>query len=79
MKAYSVRVGWSDENGGFVAAIPDLPGCEAFGATPELALAGLERAAAEWLAAARAHGLPIPEPRDLPDAEPAEVELSAFV
>ncbi|MGH6905774.1 MAG: hypothetical protein ACREIR_23895 [Geminicoccaceae bacterium] len=32
---YLVEVFWSDEDEGYIALVPDLPGCSAFGATPE--------------------------------------------
>ena len=48
------------------ADIPDLEACSAFGATPEEALAAVERAKAAWLRAARAARKPIPKPRYRP-------------
>lgn len=62
MKDYHINIFWSDEDGGYIADIPDLDSCSAFGATPALALAELERAKAAWLDAARAEGKPIPVP-----------------
>ena len=32
---YLVEVFWSDEDDGYNAVVPDLPGCSAFGRTPE--------------------------------------------
>ena len=49
-----------------MADIPDLACCSAFGATPEEALAEVQRAKAAWLEAALASGKPIPEPRRRP-------------
>ena len=63
MKDYHINIFWSDEDGGYVADIPDLEACSAFGRTPREALAELERAKAAWLEAARAEGKPIPAPR----------------
>ena len=48
------------EGGGFLGAAPDLPGCLSDGATPDEALRNTQDAIAEWLAAARAAGRPIP-------------------
>jgi predicted RNase H-like HicB family nuclease len=62
MKDYHVSVFYSDDDGGYVADIPDLPHCAAFGETPELALAEVLSAKAAWLEAARAEGKPVPEP-----------------
>ena len=39
MKDYHVNIFWSDEDGGYIADIPDLEACPAFGATPAEALA----------------------------------------
>lgn len=57
---------YNQEDGGYIADIPDLEACSAFGATPEEALAEVENAREAWLAAAREAGKPIPEPRYRP-------------
>ncbi len=56
MKDYHINIFWSDEDGGYIADIPDLEACSAFGTTPAEALAEVERAKAAWLEAARAAG-----------------------
>jgi antitoxin HicB len=38
-----------DEGGGFVAWVPDLPGCMSDGATPAEAIANATRAIDEWI------------------------------
>lgn len=48
--------------GGFVAFAPGLPGCVADGESRTVALLNLEDAIRCWLAAAKADGVPIPEP-----------------
>jgi len=63
---YHINIFYSEEDGGYIADIPDLESCSAFGATPERALAELERAKAAWLEAARAEGKPVPPPRYRP-------------
>ena len=63
MKDYHINIFWSDEDGGYIADIPDLQACSAFGATPAEALSELERAKIAWLEAARNEGKPIPVPR----------------
>jgi predicted RNase H-like HicB family nuclease len=63
---YHIHVFWSEEDGCYVADIPDLRHCSAFGDTPEQAVAEVEKAKEGWLATARAHGKPIPEPRYRP-------------
>ena len=62
MKDYHINIFWSDEDGGYIADIPDLEACSAFGTTAAEALAEVERAKAAWLAAAEAEGKPIPQP-----------------
>lgn len=66
MKDYHINIFWSEEDGGYIADIPDLEACSAFGRTPEEALREVELAKAAWLEAARAEGKPIPEPRYKP-------------
>ena len=62
MKDYHINIFYSDEDGGYIADIPDLKACSAFGATPEEALKEVEAAKAAWLDAARQTGKPIPKP-----------------
>jgi antitoxin HicB len=52
-----------DEGGGFLATVPDLPGCMSDGDTREEAARNVEDAIACWLEEARALGRPIPAPR----------------
>jgi predicted RNase H-like HicB family nuclease len=65
---YHINVFYSAEDGGYIADIPDLDSCSAFGATPEEAVAEVERAKEAWLAAAAESGRVIPEPRYRPAA-----------
>ena len=51
-----------DEGGGFVALVPDLPGCMSDGDTAEAALAAVHGAVAAWVEEATALGRPIPPP-----------------
>jgi len=66
MNDYHINIFASDEDGGYIADIPDLAHCSAFGATPEEALAQVLIAKAAWLEAAAAEGKPIPSPRYRP-------------
>lgn len=66
MSDYHINIFYSEEDGGYIADIPDLESCSAFGGTAEKALAELERARAAWLEAARESGKPIPSPRYRP-------------
>lgn len=63
MSDYHINVFYSDEDGGYVADIPDLEACSAVGASPEEGLAEVAKAREAWLAAARDTGKPIPEAR----------------
>ena len=66
MKDYHINIFYSQEDGGYIAGIPDLDSCSAFGDTPEQALAEVGRARAAWIEAARAAGKPVPLPRYRP-------------
>ncbi len=66
MSDYHINIFYSEEDGGYIADIPDLEACSAFGETPEQALAEVERAKEAWLEAARIAGKPIPPPRYRP-------------
>jgi len=66
VRDYHINIFWSDEDMCYVADIPDLRFCSAFGETPEAALREVLSAKAAWLAAARERGDPIPEPRYRP-------------
>ena len=52
----------AEDGGGFVATVPDLPGCMSDGETPEEALANVQDASATWLEAANDLGHKIPKP-----------------
>ncbi len=66
MRDYHINVFYSEEDGAYVADIPDLRSCSAFGDTPQEALAEVLVARELWLEAARELGKPIPEPRYKP-------------
>jgi predicted RNase H-like HicB family nuclease len=69
---YAIVVFWSEEDAAWVADVPDLRACSAFGNSPEEALAEVQVAMKAWLAAAHDSGLPIPEPHYQPHTEAAE-------
>ncbi|MEM6434070.1 MAG: type II toxin-antitoxin system HicB family antitoxin [Cyanobacteria bacterium P01_D01_bin.115] len=62
MKAYHINIFYSEANEGYIADLPDLHYCSAFGETPTEALQELEVAKQAWLEAAKAEGKPIPSP-----------------
>lgn len=51
-----------EDGGGFVATVPDLPGCMSDGETPEEALKNVQDAIAAWIEAANDMGRKIPKP-----------------
>ena len=55
-----------EDGGGFVASVPDLPGCMSDGDTPQEALANVCDAIAAWIEAATDMGRPIPAPSRRP-------------
>lgn len=59
---YPAHIFYSEEDGGFIAIAPDLPGSSAFGGTQEEALAELQHAISAWIEAATAAGNLIPQP-----------------
>jgi len=63
---YHINLFWSEADGAWVADVPDLQSCSAFGDTPSEALAEVEKAMEAWLMIAREDGLPIPEPHYRP-------------
>jgi predicted RNase H-like HicB family nuclease len=63
MTKYEIILYWSDEDGLFIAEVPELAGCAADGSTRQEALANAEMVIAEWLETARDLGRSVPEPR----------------
>lgn len=63
---YLVQIFWSDEDQGFIATAPDLPGCSAFGNTQQDAAKEMEQAMESWLAACKKMGRPYPEAQAKP-------------
>ncbi len=62
MKDYHINIFFSEEDEGYIADIPDLAHCCAFGETAEKALAEVLLAKQAWLEAARIEGRPVPPP-----------------
>jgi predicted RNase H-like HicB family nuclease len=59
MTKYKIILHWSDEDGAFIADVPELAGCACDGATRQEAVANVEIVIAEWLETARELGRPI--------------------
>ena len=51
-----------EQGGGYVAVVPELPGCKSDGETPQEALQNAYDAIECWLEAAEEMGRPIPRP-----------------
>lgn len=62
MRDYHVNIFYSEEDGGYIADIPDLKNCAAFGETPGQALEQALIAKDAWLGAAKDNNKPIPRP-----------------
>jgi len=58
-----VQIGWSDADGAFVAAVPELPGCLADGASYEEALHAIAGEIEIWIETAHLEGWNIPKPK----------------
>ncbi|HZF94091.1 MAG TPA: type II toxin-antitoxin system HicB family antitoxin [Allosphingosinicella sp.] len=65
---YHINVFWSDEDGCWIADVPDLRYCSAHGSTPAEAVAEAQEAMTLWLEVARDEGVPIPQPQYRPAA-----------
>ncbi len=66
MKGYHINIFYSVEDEGYIADIPDLKYCSAFGETEEEALREVLQAKAAWLETAQSQSKPIPEPKYRP-------------
>jgi antitoxin HicB len=50
------------DGGGYLATVPDLPGCMSDGETPEEALKNVQEAIASWIEAAVEWKMDVPKP-----------------
>ena len=66
MKDYHINIFYSEEDDGYIADVPDLKHCSAFGTTPEEALQEVMKAKEAWLKAAKKSKKPIPVPHYRP-------------
>jgi len=66
MRDYHINIFYSEDDDGYIADIPDLEACSAFGQTPDEALREVQQAKKLWLEVARAEGKPIPQPEYRP-------------
>ena len=63
MPKYEIILYWSSEDDAFIAAVPELAGCSADGATRQEALANVDVVIAEWMETAQELGHPVPLPK----------------
>lgn len=66
MKDYHINIFHSQADGGYIADIPDLEACSAFGSTAEEALREVQKAKTAWMKAARKEHKPVPRPKYRP-------------
>ncbi len=62
MFKYSISLSWSDEDEGYIAVIPELPGLSAFGETPEEAAKEVINASEGYIEVLKEDGCELPEP-----------------
>ena len=70
MSELRIDVFWSEDDGCYVANIPALFPCAAFGESPEAAIAEVMVAKDAWLASAREQGFVPGEPLESLDESP---------
>ena len=63
MNKYEIIIFWNDNNKCFVAEMPELKGCIAYGNTQDEALNEIQKLASEWLNIASEKGWEIPQPK----------------
>ncbi len=63
--SYQVVVCWSDEDGRFLAEMPELPGCMADGRSEEEARTNIQAVARDWVKMAQYLGREVPAPSSL--------------
>ena len=61
MNDYHINIFYSAEDEGYIADIPDLRYCSAFGQSPEAALTEVLKARDAWLESAESNDRPIPK------------------
>lgn len=66
MKDYHINIFYSEEDKGYIADIPDLKHCSAFGVSPDDALNKVLEAKSAWLQSAKMNKIPIPTPKYRP-------------
>ena len=62
MYKYAIEIFYSEDDEGYIAVVPELRGCSAFGETEEEALEEVKIAIGLWLETAKKDGKYIPQP-----------------
>jgi predicted RNase H-like HicB family nuclease len=65
MHKYAIEIFFSEEDGGYIAIVPELPGCSAFGNDEKSALEEVMTAMDLWLETAKQEGRDIPPPKGI--------------
>ena len=73
---YHINVFWSDEDGLWIADVPDLKYCSSHGETPEEAIANIQDAIEGWIETARESGLKFQSHAIDPLSTPLATQLS---
>lgn len=60
---YEIIIYWSQQDGHYIAEVPELPGCMADGETLEDTLAMVQEVMQLWIETAKEDGDPVPEPK----------------
>lgn len=60
---YEIIIYWSEQDGHYIAEVPELPGCMADGETLEETLSMAQEVMRLWIETAADSGDPVPEPR----------------
>ena len=60
---YEIIIYWSEQDGHYIAEVPELPGCMADGETLEETLTMVQEVMQLWIETASEYGGPIPEPK----------------
>lgn len=74
---YHINIFWSPRDESWVADVPDLKSCAAFGDTPGEAVAEALIAIEGWIETARANSMPIPKARYRPAIYAARIPEAA--
>ena len=60
---YEIIIYWSEEDGHYIAEVPELPGCMADGETLDETLAMVQEVMQLWIETAIEDGHPVPKPK----------------